>query len=201
MTSLFLFIIAGGLGVFFTLIETATSKFPNTWIFLITKSKNIYFYSLIYGIINIIFLFLLLWMVSEQIIQMSNHFFKNPYILSIIVGISTKAILHINLFSAKIGMQNVPIGLETFTLIFEPYFINQIYLDEYNYVQEYIDKKIDKSLSLHQVKEKIKNGVPYLSNREWQTFLLDLRERNTVASAMDLYLKSYGKKNFERIFK
>ena len=151
MPYLFAALFAGVLASVITLIELVTSKYPRTCHFLFKKSWKLYTYSIIYG--GIAFFFMLL--LDSGLIKLEGLGISNIWIQAILVGISTKAFLHIRLFSATIGSQSFPIGMETILLVFEPWLLEEIKLEEFNAVKEFVSNAETKYSSLEVVKTKL----------------------------------------------
>lgn len=191
--------IAGIISFIVALSELLTSRYPNTWHFFILKSGYYCLYCAIFALISSVFLGVLLYLGETNRIQFTGVL-ANPYLQAIAIGISTKAILQMNLYSARIGSISVPIGLETIKFIFEPYFLNQIDLDEYNFVKGFVDEKSLKYRDLQIAKEKILHNVPKLEESEWKSFKMDIENTYSVNEAMEVYLRNFGKKNFLRLF-
>jgi hypothetical protein len=199
----FFVIIAGLIGFAFTLFEFCTSEYPTTCSFLLKKSWKLYAYCIIFGVLSAIIMFLVLLIFPSDSTQpIMSSLFYNPLFQAIIIGISVKAIMHINIFSANLGTFHVPIGLETVCYIFEPYLLNQLKLDEYSLVMEYINTKPHINQNISDVKKLIQNKSPRtLTDAEWRTFKIDLEKRITSEDAMELFFRVFGKRNFDRIFR
>lgn len=188
---------AGMLAFVITLIELATSKYPRTCHFLFKKSWKFYSYSIIYGAIAFVFM---LWLSDSGLIKLEGVGISNIWIQSILVGISTNALLHIRLFSVTAGSQSFPIGIETILQVFEPWLLTEIKLEEFNAVKEFIGNAETKYSNLDTVKTKIMANIPSISDKDKVIFKLDLDTKTTVSEAMELYLREFGKKSFIRIF-
>jgi hypothetical protein len=211
LTALIAFII-GGIVSFFELV---TSKYPRT-IFLLLKSKKLWLYVLIYGTISFCIMLLFDFLVAKEIITIKglesgeNNLLKAFWLKALIVGVSTKAFLHIRIFSANVGSQSIPIGIETIVQIFEPWLLQEIELDEFNLIRDYIEptkhqyteNNENQNNNLQIVKDKILENLPRkFRGNERDGFIRDLDKINTVSEAMELYLTTFGKSNFERTFR
>ena len=199
MLNLYAALFAGVLAFGITLIELLTSEYPRTCNFLFKKSWKLYLYSIIYGAIAFVFM-LLLMLLDSGIIKLEGLGISNIWIQAILVGMSTKAILHIRFFSATIGSESFPIGIETILQVFEPWLLTEIKLEEFNAVKEFISNAETKYSNLEVVKAKIMANIPSISDKDKVIFKLDLDAKTTVSEAMELYLKKFGKKSFVRIF-
>jgi hypothetical protein len=118
-------------------IELITSKYPRTF-FLLKKSFALYAYTLIYGILSFFVMLTLESLTRAQIISLEGIGISNQWIQALIVGVSTKALLHIRFFKVSFGSQSFPVGVETFVFLFEPWLLRTIDLDEFNAVRDFI---------------------------------------------------------------
>ena len=181
-------------------IELTTSKYPRTF-FLLKKSLALHAYTVIYGLLSFILMLVLESLIRAKVIGMEGFGISNRWIQALIIGVSTKALLHIRLFNVSFGSQSFPVGVETFVFLFEPWLLRTIELDEFNAVREFIAKAEKRYTNLTEVKTDIEDNIPpTLSNPEKAAFLTDLNEKDTVLEVMELYLQSFGKRSFERVF-
>ncbi len=179
-------------------LSIVTSIYPRTSPFLLRKSWNLYIYSIIYGVLAF---FVMLLIVGSGLVKLEGFGTSNIWIQAIIVGISTKAFLHVRLFSVNTDSKSFPIGIETILQIFEPWLLTEIDLDEFNIVKEFVDNVEKKHSNLDEVKKKIIENIPSnLPKKDKSAFLLDLDDRKTVSNSMELYLRQFGKKSFNRVF-
>ena len=124
----------------------------------------------------------------------------NPGIRALVVGLSTKAILHIRVFNVSVGTQSFPLGTESVVMLFEPWLLRKIALDEFNAIETHIETKTEKWSDIAAVKEQIAEHLPEMPKAEKVGFLSDLGEAATAAEALKLYLRSFGPKSFARVF-
>lgn len=181
-------------------LELITSKYPRTF-FLLKKSTSLYAYTLIYGLLSFLVMLLVKSLIHAKIISLEGIGISNEWIQALAVGITTKAILHIRLFNITFGRQSFPIGVETFVYLFEPWLLRSIDLDEFNAIRSYLEVAQKKYSDLADVKNRIKDNIPHtLAGVERKAFLTDLTEKDSALEAMELYLQTFGKKSFERVF-
>jgi len=182
--------------------ELYFTKYPNTIELFIGKTWKIFGYSLMYGIAGAIMMLLVLFYLDGSVVTGENTPVNNVFLQACVVGITVKGLLEINCFSFKNGTTESPIGLKTLTQLFEPYFIGQLEMEEYNYTKEYVDQRISKYPDLVVIKQMIKNNSHVDSNKkDFTTFLIDLDEIGTTPSeALLFYLERFGRKNFDRVF-
>ena len=201
----FFVILAGVIGFAFTLLEICTSEYPTTCYFLLRKSVKIYIYCAIFGILSSLFMLMVFLILLPSGLDptqgANNSIIFNPLFEAVIIGVSVKAVMHINVFSANLGSAHVPIGLETVCCLFEPYLLKQLKLDEYSLVMEYVNTKPDVMKDISEIKTYIQNKSPRtLPDGEWRTFLIDLEKRITSEDAMELFFRAFGRRNFDRVF-
>ena len=188
------------IGFVIALAELITSKYPRTF-FVLEKCWKIYVYSLIYGAISFFLMLSIKSLIGAKIVELSGPYISNVWVQAVIVGIVTKALLHIRLFSVGINSRSIPIGIETLILLFEPWFLREIMLDEFNGIRDFIENAQTHYNNLDKVKEKIKQNIPSkLPRNEKYAFLSDLSEKERVADAMEHFLQNFGKSSFERVF-
>jgi len=201
-------LVAGIVGALFVEIELITSKYPQTSFVLskfliIPKNAKLLTYTIIYGAIGFIFMLFLNSLVAAEVIKLEGVGISNVWIQAIVVGMSVKAFLHIRLFNVRsgYGSQPFPVGMEIVTLLFEPWLLRGIELDEFNAVRGFIGEYQAQYTDLNIVKQKIRGNIPPgLPQPEKAAFLRDLQNKTTVPEAMELYLRSFGKESFERVF-
>ncbi len=182
-------------------LELITANYPRTSFLLIRKSWAIYAYIIVYGLISGLAMLGLEWLTESQVIEIQSPSIAHHWVQALIIGISTKALLHIRLFSVNVGTQSFPIGVETVVQLFEPWLIRTIELDEFNAVRGFIERHRKQGISLDDVKILIEQNLPpRLERAERSAFIADLNDAQEITEAMELYLRSFGKKNFIRIF-
>lgn len=177
-------------------LELITTQYPQT-LFCVRKSTCFYGYMLVYAAIA----FFATLGFDNLDIQLQGMGVTESWVQAIAIGLSTKALLHIRIFNVSVGSQSFPIGTESLTMVFEPWLLRNIELDEYNLLQKFVASRAEKYNDIDHVKNKITNNIPSkIPNAEKAAFLADLEARTTVTSAMNLYLRVYGKRNFSRVF-
>ncbi len=184
----------------FTALELLTSKYPRT-LFLLKKCRALYAYVGIYGLLSLLVLLGLNALTEAGKVTLEGIGLQSPWVKAIVVGLSTKAFLHINLFSVSVGTRAVPLGTETIVQLFEPWLLEEIYLYEFNAVSDFIAPRANKYPDLVAVKTKIKANLPQsLSGPERMGFEAGVDAQTSVSSAMEVYLRRFGKTNFLRVF-
>jgi len=186
----------------FTLVELITTKYPRTG-FVLTprRSRSLYVYALIYGLIAFGAILGLRQLVAAEVITLEGVGVSNRWVQAIALGLSAKALLHIRLFSVSTGSQPFPVGVETIVQIFEPWLLRTIDIDEFDGVRTFLNSRADKYTNLNQVRQTIMENVPQsLPPQERTAFIADVEKATTVRSAMELYLRLLGKRSFSHIF-
>src|SRR6267143_1157201 len=100
-------------------LELITSKYPRTF-FLIKKSWAFGVYATVYGLISFLVMLLLKSLVEGQYVKLEGFAISNTMVQAFVIGVSTKALLHMRLFQVTTGSQNFPVGIETLIYLFEP---------------------------------------------------------------------------------
>lgn len=185
----------------FAWLELITANYPRTSFLLIRKSWALYVFIIVYGLISGLTMLGLEWLTETKVIVIQSPAILHWWVQALIIGISTKALLHIRLFSVNVGMQSFPVGVETVVQLFEPWLLRTIELDEFNAVRSFIELYQDQGIPLDEVKILIKAELPpRMELAEKNAFLFDLNDAQEITAAMELYLRSFGKKSFLRIF-
>ena len=182
-----------------TAIELITSKYPHTAP-LIKKCRYLYAYMLIYGLLSFG-----ATLGFDQLFQSGKIRIEgigsDRWWQAIALGVSTKALLHIRLFSVTAGAQSFPIGTETIVQLFEPWLLDQITLYEFNAVRDYLKPRAARHTDLVQVKADILTNLPpTFSGPERTAFEADINKQTSVVGAMEMYLERFGTRSFDRVF-
>ena len=185
----------------FTLTELLSNEYPMTFRFL-KKSKSLYGYGASYGLTSIAFLWTMHYLGLYSCLM--TTIFGNIWVQAIVMGLITKALLHVSIFRAD----SIPIGLETFANIFEPRLLKQIGLDEYNARQRFVRATQARYPILDVVLALMTQNVPRNDLILAETFLADLdyklfvefsgeSDETKIIFAMNMYLVEFGIQTFE----
>ncbi len=140
-------------------------------------------------------------LIRTETIKLEGIGISNPWRQSIAIGLSTKAFMHLRLFNISIGSESVPVGIESIVQLFEPWLLGSIELSEFNTVRRYLQPCITVYPTLDSVKKTVKDNIPLtLSGSVREAFKIDVDKAEQVTDLMELYLRRFGKENFERIF-
>jgi hypothetical protein len=181
-------------------LELVTIVCPRTF-FLMTRNRALYTYALVYGAVAFVVTLAFQMLALDGTIRVTGPGLSSPWVRAIVVGVTVKAFLHINLFNVTIGSQSMPVGLETFVQLYEPALVRTIVFDEFSEVRTYIQPYAARHPDLADVKTKIKANIPpALSKEECGAFENDIDKAGTVIEALHLYLRFVGRKTFERVF-
>lgn len=127
------------------------------------------------------------------------------WLAAIMIGLSTKALLHIRLFSVpSTGKQEAfPVGTETVVQIFEPWLLRTILLDEYNAVSTYLKAKAARYPVLADVQREMVGNLPAANGfpqAERAALEVDIRQAASVRLAMEFYLRVLGVTALNKLF-
>ena len=190
------FAIAGGV----TLSELVTGNYARTH-FLLWKSRSLYVFALIYGLLGLLFALSLDVLVAQGVVKLEGIGLENRWVKAIVIGLTIKAFLHIRLFNVNTGSGNFPVGVETVVQIFEPWLLRNIEIDHFNASRALISPRAKKYANLDVVKASIAENVPATFKKEEKAALQsDLEKAQSVTEAMELFLYYLGKKTFDRVF-
>lgn len=181
------FLLAGSLAW----LELVTSKYLRT-VFLIKKHWALILYAVIYGLISL--LAVLVW---DLIPGLTSQGATNPWFRALVAGFSSKALLHIRLFTLPGGS---PFGTESIVHLFEPALLQSIDLNEFSEVRKFVQLSANKYNNLLSVKANILGNLPRLDEAERKSFETDIEKATTVVASMEAYLRRFGRANFTRVF-
>jgi len=188
------------IAVMFTWTELRTSKYPNTG-FLIRWSKPFWAYCLTYGFIALGGFLLFDLLVQKGQLKVQGLGLESAYIRALVVGVSSKAIMQLNLFTVTSGSSSFPIGVKTVVQLFEPFLLRLIDLDEFNGVREFVEPYAARFPNLEEVKTKVKQNIPTSFSQEERTaFQNEIDKETQVHEAMERFLRFIGKRTFVRVF-
>lgn len=197
-------VIASGIAI----LDIATNRYSGTF-FTIWKSPALYGYGLVYGLVA----FLLV--VSNAVHAVEVAGLSNTWLQAGAIGISIKALLHIRFFSLSNKTTGVeqdsnafPIGVETFTQIFEAPLLKILDQEQVHGLRLMLDPYVQQYNNFDQVLEKMaKHSLRNVSWHERLSMKRDIEAKFPDASndvkvfeAMLIYLLLMGKKNFMYVF-
>jgi len=141
----------------------------------------------------------ILW--SQQKIQMDGSVLASQWLRAVVVGISVKSLLHINLFNVTVNSQPFPIGVETLTQFFEPTLLQNILFDEFNSVRDFVSPLAVRYPDLQAVRQSILQNIPStLPTQEVGAFKDELTKAVDVVEALEKGFRFLGQSSFRRIF-
>lgn len=180
-----------------TYFELITSKYWHTF-FIVKKCRSLYWYSFWYGVFSAI----LMKLIINQSISIEIKTLANIWSQAIGIGILTKSLLHVRLFTASSGTKSYSIGLDSLVGIIETPLLENIRLYEFNGLRKYIEQIASLQKSKEEIIKKIKENIPnYFDQKERDVFMLDLEKTNTKIESMEIYIRQFGKTSFDRLFK
>lgn len=181
-------------------LELVTSKYPRTFSF-IKKHPWLYVYALVHGVLGLGIMLGLDALMKGNAVGFAGPLNTGRWGWSIAVGFSTKALLNIRLFTVSTGSQSFPVGIESFVKIFEPTLLQTIDLHEFCKIREFLEPRARKYEDLSAVKQKILSELPQnLAADEKTAFATDIEKAVSVILAMEIYLRRFGRGNFDRVF-
>jgi hypothetical protein len=188
------------IATFIAWLELITSKYPRTFDHL-WRCWQLYLYALVYGVISFAGMLGLSQLVKGGAIKLEGLFLSSVWFQAIAIGLSTKALLHIRLFTISVGTTTFPLGTESVLHTFEPLVLEKIDLFEFNAIRSFIGKRAGDYSDLKAVKETIKFNTPQsLAGLDKKSFEVDVDTKKTVIEAMELYLRRFGRESFNRVF-
>jgi hypothetical protein len=182
-------------------LELVTSSYPRTFSFL-TRCWELWAYMLVYGLISFSVTFAFDFLVARSAVQIEGIGVSNPWLRAVAFGLSTKALLHIRLFSVGVGIRQTPIGTETVVQIFEPWLTERILLHEFNEIRRFLASWEQQIPNVPEARSIIMTNLPYtFGGDDRLVFEASIRSRKvTTIECMELYLRRFGRTTFERAF-
>ncbi len=187
-----------------TLLGLITSRYPRTY-FLVAKCPSLYIYCLIYGIIGFVVTLGLDALIDANLLEISGLGTDNPWVRSIAIGISSKAFLNLELFSfSSTGSGTTsPVGLKSLVAIFEPWLMESIELYEHSNMRELVGERAETiKISLSEAQDRAIRDLPerILDKKVVTALKVDIQQKGSIEEVMELYLREFGRKNFDRVF-
>jgi len=191
--------VAFGVAASVTALELITSKYPQTFIFVL-KSPWFYAYIVIYGLLGATALALLPF-VADQV-KTEGGVFANPWVKAALVGLSVKAFLHIRIVTVTTGPgQSFPIGLESFVQIFEPWMTRWIELNHFSEVDKFIAPRAEKTPDVGKGRGLAIGKIPTTFDDKEKTALIDdFNRAATSYNVISEFLKVFGVRLTETAF-
>ncbi len=184
-------------------LELLSSKYQNTFGFLLGSSRALYLYGLYYGILAGIADLALDGGVLGGVARVANgQEVTSPWAHALLAGVATKAFMQLNLFTLALNSTtSMPVGLQTFTQILERPLIRHILLDEFGEVRAFVEPYSQVRQNLEEVRALIKkNTPPGLQGPEEKGFAESIDKAGSPLEAMELFIRFVGVKPFRRVF-
>jgi hypothetical protein len=188
------------LGATISCVELITTKYPRTS-FLLSRSRSLYLYALLYGLIAAGLMFGLNSLTAKGIVKLEGLGLDSAWTRAVIVGLGVKAFMHVNFVSVTVGKDVQPIGVETLTKLFEPTLLRNIDYDEWTGIDTFLQPRVTKYSDLAAVKNIAKASIPgAIPNAEREGFGIDVDHAATVRAVLELFLRFAGQKPFNHVF-
>jgi hypothetical protein len=184
-----------------SLSELLTTLYPRTAFLILRRSRALYLYAIVYGLIALFVALALERLTASRTIQLEGFGLSSPWVRAIAIGITVKAFLHLRLFNVSVGSQSVPVGLETLVQLFEPALLRTVLLDEFTTVRAHATARARGYPSLDAVKTKAKAEIPpTLPTQERAAFANDIDRATSVVEVLEHFLRFLGRRNLDRVF-
>ena len=195
-------VVAFGTAALFSTLELITRDYPRTFSLLLRKSWFVALYATIYGVLAAGAVFILDVLIVNKYITLEGLGLSSPLVRAFVVGLLAKALLHLRLFTATIGTQSVPIGVETILQTFEPWLLKTIELEHFNAVREFLVPYVARYKNIKEIRDLLKNNLPTaLTPTERKALITGSRKGGNPTELLQDYLQLVGKRNFVRVFK
>jgi hypothetical protein len=205
------FAISGGIAW----VELVTSRYPRTVQLFWRRSRALWVYAALYGAIACGFTLGYEPLARAGVFRIEiagareapAEDYHPSWLIAVLIGLSTRALLHIRIFSVpSAGSKDTfPVGTETLILLFEPWLLESVALTDYNAVAEYLGRKTAHYPDLDAVKVRIREGLPapsspLLPDVVRKALLDDIKSAKTVEIALETYLRAFGVASLDQRF-
>jgi hypothetical protein len=181
-------------------LELVSSEYPTTF-FTLCKEWALYLYCGIYGFLSFMTVLFFEKLVNSGAVVVQGPGLSSPYVRALLVGLSVRAFLHLNVYTVRVGLQSTSVGLETFVQLFEGPLLRTMALREYNGVMEYLEPYVQSYTDLTVARETAKRSLPSsFDSREIAALEKDLDEADEVGQVLALVLRNLGRRTLERVF-
>lgn len=199
--SLLPYVLAGIIASIISFFGLMTEKFPRTYFLIINPRNSLYpyVYSTVYGAAAFVTAALITELIKNKTLQIDGLYLQSTWARSIYIGVATRSFLNISLFS--IGDKSV--GMKSLVDIIEPRILKQVLLDEHDALSRYISPAMKKhNGNLRTLKSKAIKDIPedLFDDKEFAAIKASIMSTETSRMVFIRYLKTMGKKNYERLF-
>jgi hypothetical protein len=180
--------------------ELVSEKYPNT-AFTVLNCKYLWWRALVFALAAAALFLLWDQMVLANKIELNGTGFDRKWVQALIVGLTTKSLLQVNVFTLRVGPQTVPLGMATFLQPIEPPLTKKILLHEFLAVRRYVMTHAPRYPDLTKVKADILAAVPPgWPDDEKKALIRDVESAASVEAAMTLMLRALGRDAFAGTF-
>lgn len=197
-----MFVLAGAIAfiVAFTLVvlELITSSYPRVGRFLFSIPL-FYAYVLPYAVLSTCAFALIDHFEAQKIIDLGplNHDLAQ----AITLGIVTKSLVNLKLFSVRLGAETLPVGPDILFKIYEPWLLGSIELEMDNRIISFATATA-KPLPTPEAIDKFKQNIPPSYPPDLKGALqVDVEAMDTVHDVFHLFIISFGIAHFTRVFR
>jgi hypothetical protein len=134
-------------------------------------------------------------------LKLEGPWIASPYVQAFVIGVSVRAVLHINLFTLTSGKTTTPIGFETFTRFFEAGLLRDMKFFEFIQIDGYLAGYANR-FTIDEAKARARANVPAtLAAEERDAFVVDVEKASAVRDVMEVFLRFAGQRPFEYAYK
>lgn len=180
-------------------LELVTSKYPRTT-FLVLKCKALYAYCLIYAALAALIVQLLPVLGGQ--LQIEGLGAGNRWVEAVMVGVATKAFLHIRLFSVTTAPgRTFPVGFESLIALVEPWLLQTIDLHHFAEARSFLRDRVARHPDHARVLEAALAGIPPTFNpADKAAIRTDLAAAAGAEGVLGVYLSYCGRKALDSVF-
>jgi hypothetical protein len=183
---------------FVSYFERITTTYPNTARF-IWRSWYLIGYAAMYALASALVLLGLGALIDSGSVTLEGLGVGNIWIRAIVIGLSAKAVLNINVAA----INGVPIGVQTVIYPLERFLLSSLESEEWNTRREFIENLVRRYPQLDEVKAKAKTNIPprIASDEDGKdAYVRDIESKQTVPDLFDLVIDRVDARTFNRIF-
>lgn len=198
-------VLAGVIATAITLLELITGSYRKTH-FLLWRPPQLWLmlvYVLVYGVIAFGLMTVIDVLIANKYITLEGLGTNSPWIRAVIVGLTVRALMQITFFNVAVGAGTLPIGIATFTQLYEPMLLESLSQGVWNAGRNYLQPYADRYPNVADVRTMIADNLPpppTLSVERRAALLADIAMKTSVVEIFETYLNVAGRGTLVRVF-
>lgn len=196
-------LLAGVIAIGITYLELITASYRKTH-FLLWRSPQVglmLLYILVYGGIAFGLMAIVDVLIANKYITLEGLGTNSPWVRAAIVGLTVRALMQITFFNVAVGPGTLPIGIATFTQLYEPMLLESVSQGVWNSGRNFLQPYAIKYPIVADVRTTIASNLPPTLSAERQAALLTgIAVKTSVVEILEMYLNAAGRGTLMRVF-